>query len=228
MIKNTKHKTITNRLRTEAKILRKMNNPYIVGFRQFSVNQDGKECLAMEECTISLGDLIQTRRDDDELAFPVDKILKVGLDISKALDYLHTEMLLLHGDIKSFNVLIKGDFDICKLCDFGVCVRLKKNGELDTDKVPEDLEYDGTDCWAAPEVLIYPPKITNKADIFSLGLVLWETMALEVPHAGFNESDDSIELDESAIRESFGILLITLFYKFYKIYFYRNSSGCPI
>lgn len=59
------------------------------------------------------------------------------LDISKALDYLHNEAKILHGDIKSPNVLVKDDFEICKLCDFGVSLPLNKDGELDLMKNPK-------------------------------------------------------------------------------------------
>lgn len=55
----------------------------------------------------------------------------MSLDVCKALDYLHTQALILHGDLKSFNVLIKGDFELCKLCDFGVSVPLNAEGYLD-------------------------------------------------------------------------------------------------
>lgn len=207
IVKTYTNKTYNKRLRDEANLLRKMNNPYIVGFRQFSKNLEGKDCLAMEECTTSLGSLIERRNGDGLLAFPPENILKMALDISKALNYLHTEMLLLHADVKSHNILIKGDFDICKLCDFGVCLPLTKEGELDVVQAG-DKEYDGTECWAAPEILQHPPKITSKADIFSYGLVLWEMMSLSIPHLIIDSMDSydsvAIDLDESALTQNFG------------------------
>lgn len=45
-------------------------------------------------------------------------------DVASGLKYLHEEKKLLHGDLKSGNVLIKGDFKIAKLCDFGVSLKL--------------------------------------------------------------------------------------------------------
>jgi PDZ-binding kinase len=96
------------RLKDEAEILKKLNHPNIVGFRAFVKTDDGRDCLAMEECDISVGDLIESRSDDGLGPFPAENILKVALDVSKALDYLHKECHLLHGDIKSFNVLVKG------------------------------------------------------------------------------------------------------------------------
>ena len=85
---------------------------------------------------------------------------------------------------------LTGDFEVIKLCDFGVVVPLKTNGEID---VEAGAEYVGTLIWSAPEVLhndgLTP--ITNKADIFSFGLVLWEMITLSPPH-----------LDESLMEDS--------------------------
>jgi PDZ-binding kinase len=90
--------------------LRKLNHPNIVGFRAFVEGEDGRDCLAMEECDASVGDLIEIRSEQGLGPFPAENILKVALDISKALHYLHTQCLLLHGDLKSHNVLVRGAY----------------------------------------------------------------------------------------------------------------------
>lgn len=43
------------------------------------------------------------------------------------LQYLHNEKKLLHGDMKSCNVVIKGDFESIKICDVGVSLQLDEN-----------------------------------------------------------------------------------------------------
>jgi len=43
------------------------------------------------------------------------------------LQYLHNEKRLLHGDMKSCNVVIKGDFESIKICDVGVSLPLDEN-----------------------------------------------------------------------------------------------------
>lgn len=60
----------------------------------------------------------------------------MSLDIFKGLDYLHTKARILHGDLKSFNILIKGEFELCKLCDFGVSQPLNEEGYLDLKRDP--------------------------------------------------------------------------------------------
>lgn len=72
-----------------------------------------------------------------------------------------------------------------KLCDFGVSLPLKTDGTLHRVKGHKAM-YIGTPCWSAPEVLKGEENlgaiITNKADIFSYGVVLWEMMTLSLPN----------------------------------------------
>lgn len=44
-----------------------------------------------------------------------------------SLQYLHNEKKLLHGDMKSCNIVIKGDFETIKICDVGVSLHLDEN-----------------------------------------------------------------------------------------------------
>lgn len=60
----------------------------------------------MEQCERSLCDMIETRNEENLGPYPVESIMKVATDIAKALAYIH-ESLVLHGDIKSGNVLVK-------------------------------------------------------------------------------------------------------------------------
>lgn len=133
----------------------------------------------METCDISLGGLIEER--DEQSAGPLEpaKILRVCTDVCSALDYLHTKAHLLHGDLKSYNVLIKNSFEQCKLCDFGVSLPLTADGFVDLEKNPK-AHYIGTDIYSAPEVFYAPPHdISNKCDIFSFGLIVFECLTLK-------------------------------------------------
>lgn len=136
----------------------------------------------MEACTTSLGNLLEDRFRDKLGALEALKINKMSHDVSKALNYLHNEALLLHGDLKSFNILVKGDFAVCKLCDFGVSIPIKEDGLIDFDKDPK-ANYIGTDLWNAPEVFEEDAElISTKSEIFSFGLVLYECISLCPPH----------------------------------------------
>ena len=88
---------IAKRLDKEAKILKSLNHPNIIGYRGFKRNADGTRVLALEtgkECR-SLFDKIEGIRDEvgDEniKPFAAKDILFVTKEIAKALNYLHTE-----------------------------------------------------------------------------------------------------------------------------------------
>ncbi|XP_071542684.1 lymphokine-activated killer T-cell-originated protein kinase homolog isoform X2 [Panulirus ornatus] len=179
----------TKRLSFEAEILKDLNHQNIIGYRSYTSYQDGTKCLAMESGEKSLADIIEVRQEEGLGPFSSQQILKVARDISSALTYLHEEKNLLHGDLKSANILIKGDFEIAKLCDFGVTLKLNDKGVASI----EDGCYVGTECWSAPEALV-GAVITYKTDIFSFGLVVWEMLSLSPPHVdklSFNETKDA-------------------------------------
>lgn len=84
-----------------------MNHPNIVGYRGLRKLQDGRDTLIMEECSTSLGDMLEERHDENLGPLPAIQMRKVCQDMCDALDYLHNTAYLLHGDIKSFNVCVR-------------------------------------------------------------------------------------------------------------------------
>ncbi|XP_034554874.1 lymphokine-activated killer T-cell-originated protein kinase homolog [Notolabrus celidotus] len=189
------------RLNAEAKILKGINHPNIVGFRAFTTAKDGSKCLAMEYGgEQSLNDLIETRKKDEGKAFPAAIIEKVALHVARGLQYLHNERRLLHGDMKSCNVVIKGDFETVKICDVGVSLLLDENMKVSDSKA----EYIGTEPWKPMEALNEEGgEITDKADMFAFGLTLWEMMTLAMPHLEMLGDDDDEEEEEDSMEDSF-------------------------
>lgn len=187
------------RLVKEAKILRELKHPNVIGFRGMTKDVAGRDVLALEICTTSLNDIIEFRSEEDSGPIPSTKALKVIVDIASALDYLHNTARILHGDIKSANVLINGDFEICKLCDFGVSLPLTKMGCVDWKAEP-NASYIGTELWAAPEVLLEEDNdsapLTTKTDIFSFGCTIYEMLSLTAPHLLMTEEDEKTEGDQ--------------------------------
>jgi len=195
----TSKRLFSERLEYEADILKVLNHPNIIGYRGL-LRQEGQPVLVMEKAPTSLGELIVDRADKAEVTFgddsmekgglnevvdpfPAKSIEKVALDVAKALEYLHKEAKLIHGDVKSANVLIFGHFDVAKLCDFGVSRKIKGG---DHDGTIEG-EYAGTQMWTPMEVIMkkngnekWP--VTEKADIYAYGLTIFEMMSLQPPH----------------------------------------------
>uniref|UniRef100_A0A8C5MGJ3 PDZ binding kinase n=1 Tax=Leptobrachium leishanense TaxID=445787 RepID=A0A8C5MGJ3_9ANUR len=195
------------RLNEEAKVLKTLKHPNIVGYRAFTTSKDGSLCLAMEYGgSKSLNDLIEARNESRLGPFPADVILKVALNVARGLKYLHNEKNILHGDIKSSNVVVMGDFESVKLCDVGVCLPLDENMTMSDPTA----HYIGTQSWNPKEALEDDGIITDKADLFALGLTLWEMMTLSIPHVNLppegddEDSFDEQDFDEDAYYEALG------------------------
>lgn len=108
-------------------------------------------------------------------------LLPVMQQSSAALAYLHA-MLVVHRDVKSHNVLLTpGRFPVAKLCDFGLA---RPKSELGTGT----MQWAGTACYMAPE-LFAKRRYTEAVDVFAFGVMLWETMSTEIPHANMEPAD---------------------------------------
>lgn len=199
---------ICDRLLKEASILKRLKHPNVIGFRGMTKDEAGRDVLALEICTTCLHDIIELRLEEDSGPIPAVKALKVISDVAKGLDYLHNTAMIMHGDMKAPNVLVNGDFEICKLCDFGVALSVTKTGEVDRKADPKAC-YIGTELWSAPEVFGEDETaITTKTDIFSFGCMIYEMLSLTAPHLlsdndaglenddGYTENNDSLNLSQ--------------------------------
>jgi serine/threonine protein kinase len=112
--------------------------------------------------------------------------LRILLQVARALEYLH-DLGLIHRDVKSPNVLLD-EYVNAKLCDFGIT---RREGSM-----YEKMTKIGTPLWMAPEVFM-SKHYNCKADIYSLGVVMYEVMEQELP---------SDRLDPILIRPNQNIL----------------------
>jgi serine/threonine protein kinase len=99
-----------------------------------------------------------------------ERLIKlIFIKIVKAVKYLH-KLGLCHRDLKADNIALSGDEFIIKLLDFGVSSKIIKNNNgrtrYQTGKV-------GTKEYEAPEIIKGIPYDGEKADIFSLGVILF-------------------------------------------------------
>lgn len=84
-------------------------------------------------------------------------------------------MKIVHRDLKSANCLVDKHYSV-KICDFGLSRIVKDDTVCDQTAV-------GTPEWTAPELLRNEP-VTEKCDVFSLGVIMWELSTLKRPWDG--------------------------------------------
>lgn len=131
-------------------------------------------CLVVELLSRgSMWGVLRTNRSMDEAT-------RFGFvnDTAKGMSYLHNfQPPILHRDLKSPNLLVDNQFNI-KISDFGLA-RVKAHVQTMTGNC-------GTVQWMAPEVLANQ-KYTEKADVFSFGIVVWEIVTGECPYDGMSQ-----------------------------------------
>ncbi|XP_057979643.1 serine/threonine-protein kinase STY13-like [Malania oleifera] len=101
---------------------------------------------------------------------PLKLAVKQALDVARGMAYVHG-LGLIHRDLKSDNLLISADKSI-KIADFGVA-RI----EVQTEGMTPET---GTYRWMAPEMIQHRP-YTQKVDVYSFGIVLWELITGMLP-----------------------------------------------
>ena len=123
-------------------------------------------------------DLQRVIEDVAHEPMPPRRRLRFAADICAALEHVHSRGFL-HLDVKPANVLVTPD-DRCKLADFGCSLELSSEGS-DSPVTPTKSSMTGTFAYRAPELLRGKPP-TDKADVYSLAICLWQLLTRERPY----------------------------------------------
>ena len=120
---------------------------------------------------------------DDELNETIDpkRRIKFAKQICAGLAYAHRKKIA-HLDLKPLNILVCRTTDECKIGDFGCCKDLT---ECMSPTTPTKTSLTGTYSYRAPELLRGEPA-TEKADIYSLGICLWQMVSRQRPYGDEN------------------------------------------
>ena len=105
---------------------------------------------------------------------PIDFVRSVLSQVSSALDYAHSKGVV-HRDVKPANILITDDEQV-KLTDFGIAYLRGADPANEKKRL-------GTPAYASPEQIM-GDKVDHRADLFSLGVVLFEMLLGSSPFKG--------------------------------------------
>jgi serine/threonine protein kinase len=126
-------------------------------------------------------DLGEILRGADEL--PLDRVVRIIRQIGEALDAAHARGLV-HRDVKPGNVLVTRqrdaeDADFCYLTDFGISTWTASSAAT----ITQTGQMMGTASYVAPEQ-IEGGNVDGRADLYSLGCVLYECLTGRPPFSG--------------------------------------------
>lgn len=158
------------RFRHEAQSAGKLTHPNIVGI--YDVGCDGDiHYIVMEYVE---GETLK-QYIDSHLHIPIDTAVRIAIEIGYALEDAHANGII-HCDIKPHNVLLTKTGKV-KVTDFGIARAINSSTVIDKESILGSVHY------LSPEQAA-GDKITEKTDIYSLGIVLYEMLTHHLPFEG--------------------------------------------
>lgn len=191
------------RFQREARAMARLNHPNIISVYDFGQAVDGQCYFVMEYIEgTDLHSLIQGG------GMTVDHVAGWMSQICDALQYAHSRGIV-HRDIKPANIMITREGQV-KVADFGLA-KLTGPEEVQTKLTMTHMAM-GTPDYVAPEVLEAGVEVDHRADLYAVGVMLYEMLTGKVPRGAWKAAstqvpgldpryDDLIEKAMDADRE---------------------------
>jgi len=160
---------LLKRFYREAQAAAKLTHPNIVTIYEID-EANGLPYIAMEFLEgENLAKMISERRE-----VPILKKIQIVLDTCKGLDYAHQHGVV-HRDVKPANIVVLTTGQI-KIVDFGIA-------RVGVSSMTRTGDVLGTVMYMSPEQ-VQGQTVDARSDVFSLGVVLYELLAYQVPFTG--------------------------------------------
>ena len=163
---------IVKRFRHERQILAALDHPNITRLLDGGATEDGLPYLVMDFVEGS-----PLAKYCEKTHLPLKDRLRLFLEVCSAVTYAH-QNLIVHRDIKPSNILVTDD-GVPKLLDFGIAKLIAPDNAGQTHG--KSATQMMTPEYASPEQILGLP-VTTAADIYSLGVVLYELLTGRRPY----------------------------------------------
>jgi eukaryotic-like serine/threonine-protein kinase len=162
------------RFAREAQVLATLSHPGIVRYIDSGMTAEGEPYLAMEWLS---GETLSARLQRTQLT--LTEAISLASRVASALSAIHRHGVV-HRDLKPSNLFLRGGaIDKAALIDFGMARR-----PLADPKLTVTGTMLGTPGYIAPEQVYNVPNLDGRADIFSLGCVLYRCLSGRAPFRG--------------------------------------------
>ena len=176
---------VAERFRREAIAVAQLNHPNIVAVYDAIEEEIGGHRRQAVVMQLVNGKSLRQLLDEQKRLSP-DLTMHIGACVASALDCAHHANLV-HRDVKPGNILITPDGRVL-LTDFGIAKGLA--GTNDDDLTSPNVMM-GTAKYLSPEQ-VRGKRLDGRADLYSLGLVLYECLAGRVPFLGETDTDTAL------------------------------------
>lgn len=179
-----------NRFYREARLSRLLNHPNIVQGYAAGYDQEAhKHYLVLEFIDGPSAHTALTRLG----RFPVGMTVRIGIDIARALQFLHAHNYV-HRDVKPDNILLHPD-GMAKLADLGLTKRLSDDSHLTS--VNQGV---GTSYYMPYEQALNAALVDGRSDVFALGATIYHLLTGQVPFAGATHEEIIREKESDTFR----------------------------
>merc|ERR1712137_1338410 len=160
-----------NEFKKEVEFCSRLNHPNCLLFMG-ACTAPGEMAIVTELC--ERGNL-ETLLHNDKAQLSLYRRMIMAKETAVGMAWLHgMDPMIIHRDLKPSNLLVDKHGQI-KVCDFGLSAIKPANESLQyKETIP------GTPLWMPPEVMM-GRKVTEKADVYSYGIVLWEIVTQKIP-----------------------------------------------
>ena len=158
------------RFRHEAQSAGKLSHPNIVGIYDVGCDDDIHYIVMEYVEGETLKQYILNHPN-----IPIDTAVRIAIEIGYALEEAHANGII-HCDVKPHNVLLTKNGKV-KVTDFGIARAINSSTVMDKQSILGSVHY------LSPEQAA-GDKITEKTDIYSLGIVLYEMLTHHLPFEG--------------------------------------------
>ncbi|MFO1437690.1 MAG: serine/threonine-protein kinase [Verrucomicrobiaceae bacterium] len=165
------------RFKNEAKLMGRLNHPAIVSVYDFGRTNEDLLYFVMEY--IDGTDVHQMIASHGKL--PAEHALAITAHVCDALGYAHKQGVI-HRDIKPSNVLIDSDGRV-KVADFGLAKVAGEDGH--SRGLTQTGMAMGTPDYVAPESLILGMQVDGRADLYAVGVMLYQMLTGDLPRGMF-------------------------------------------
>lgn len=162
----------------EVAIYKSLNHPNIIKYYTSFVDNESLYIVMELIEGQTLADYISSLKEKNQ-RIDEGKIWRFAIEMCAGLNYLHLDKRVVHRDFTPMNLMITKDNHHVKIADFGLA---KQRGTQSSSSMKT---FVGTIQYSCPEIVRNQP-YTEKADIWSLGVVLYELATLNPPFTGEN------------------------------------------